>query len=115
MAKVYNNAGILAAQVAGLDPEMDAAAERVKDAVVAEAEKHRDELNTRSPHFSESFEVAADVFERRGVMDRVVYTTDPGALAIEYGHRAGRRGGKRRLRKWVPGLMIVNEAVNKLR
>ena len=97
MVKVYNNAGILAAQVAGLDPEMDAAAERVKAEIKSRAARHHD-----TGAFADSFDVRADLYRERGVMDRVI------------GHFT-RRSKNRRLRKWVPGLMIVNEAVNKFR
>ena len=47
-------------------------------------------------------------------MDRVVESDDPAALSIEYGHFTRRSKG-RRLRRFVPGLMIVNEAVNSFR
>ena len=97
----------MAAGVAGLDPEMDAAAERVKDAIVAEAARHSD-----TGDFAESFEVRRSRYH--GVMDRVVVSTDPAALSIEYGHFTRRSKG-RRLRRYVPGLMIVNEAVNRFR
>lgn len=106
MASVSRNAGLLAAQIAGLDPEMDRAAERVKQAIVAEAAKHSD-----TGAFAESFDVSADLYARRGVMDRVISSDDPAALSIEYGHMAG----KGESRRHVPGLMIVNEAVNRLR
>ena len=109
MAKVYNNAGILAAQVAGLDPEMDAAAERVKAEIKSRAARHHD-----TGAFADSFDVRADLYRERGVMDRGIESDDPAALSIEYGHFT-RRSKSRRLRKWVPGLMIVNEAVNKFR
>ena len=109
MAKVHRNAGLLAAQIAGFDPEMDAAAERVKAEIQERAARHHD-----TGAFAESFDVRADLYRERGVMDRVVESDDPAALSIEYGHFTRRSKG-RRLRRFVPGLMIVNEAVNSFR
>lgn len=109
MASVYKKAGIEAARIAGLHPEMDAAAEKVRRSIVAEAARHSD-----TGAFADSFSVATDLYEKKGVQDRVVSSDDPAALSIEYGHATPRREG-RQLRKFVPGLMIVNEAVNKFR
>ena len=97
----------MVAGIAGLDPEMDRAAARVLAEIRSAAAPHNKEHD-----FARSFSV--DRVRYRGVTDRVVSSDDPAALSIEYGHMTRRAKG-RRLRKWVPGLMIVNEAVNKLR
>ena len=117
MAQVYKKAALEAARLAGLDPEMDRAAEKVKRAIVAEAGKHtraESDRDTEVEHFASSFSVQADYYTPSRVMDRVVSSDHPAALSIEYGHMTRRAKG-RRLRRWVPGLMIVNEAVNRLR
>jgi hypothetical protein len=44
---------------------------------------------------------------KRGVVDRLVYADDPGAIAIEFGHLAqGKRGAT-----WVPGQRILLNAL----
>lgn len=97
----------MVAGIAGLDPEMDLAAAKVLARIEAVASRH-----DKSGDFASSFRVSRVKYH--GVTDRMVESTDPAALSIEYGHMT-RSSKKRRLRKWVPGLKIVNEAVDSLR
>lgn len=91
MADVYRSAGLEAALIAGVHPEMDRAAERLASVVRSEAAK-----SVKTGHFLASIKTAA-VPGKRGVTDRIVYTDDPNAWSIEYGHRDKRSG------KWVEG------------
>lgn len=101
MADVYvkESARLVAAVIAGKSSEMDRGAERVLRSVKAAAESHRatsDYINSLTIQT-----VPGEAGVGRQVSDRVVSTTDPGALAIEYGHMV-RVKGARRVR-WVPG------------
>lgn len=82
MARVNKNAGTLAAQIAGEMSEMDDAEHRLEAAVRSEAERHR-----RTGAFQASIN-SGRVPGKRGVTDREVWTDDPAAWSIEYGHRA---------------------------
>lgn len=105
-SRVYANAGVLAAKVAGEDPEMDAVAERVRSAIVAAAAPH-----TKTGDYVGSVQVSR-VRGKRGVTDRLVTVTDPAAADIEWGHLTPPGGQPRR---WVPGLGIVTKALRGLR
>lgn len=102
MAGVFisKNAGPEAARIAGGSVQMDAAAGKVRRAVIAAAAGHRDSgayIRSLSIQTVPSVEPSRVGF----VDDRIVVSTDPGALAIEYGHMQ-RFKGARRVR-WVPG------------
>lgn len=75
MAQVFKNANRLAAIVAGEMREMDDAAARVKQEIVDQARPHR-----KSGDFIASIDI--DTVK----MDRVIYSDDPGAFAIEFGY-----------------------------
>lgn len=80
MARVNKNAGILAAKIAGEASEMDAAIATVESAVQSEAARHR-----RTGEFQTSIK-SGRVKGKRGVTDRAVWSEDPAAYSIEYGH-----------------------------
>lgn len=100
MASVSKNAGTLAAQIAGEMPEMDAAVAEVESAVKAEAARHRD-----TGHFEASIS-SGRTPGKKGVTDRLVWSDDPAAWSIEYGHRtpAGTE---------VPGKFIFTNAARR--
>lgn len=74
------NANALAAYVAGLSPEMDVAAEKVRGAIRAKIAP-----DTDTGDFSRSIKI--DRVKYKSVTDRMVYSDDPGAFAIEFGFR----------------------------
>lgn len=80
MAQVFKTAPVKAAKIAGLDPEMDAAAARFEVALQAEIAKF-----SKSGDFSRSIKNRR-ISGKKGVKDRLIYSTDPGALSIEFGH-----------------------------
>lgn len=87
MASVHKNAAFIAAQEGMNHPAMDAAANRFRGHALRLAAESR--LTGR---FMDSIQVAKVRGERgRGVRiwDRLVYSDDSGALAIEYGHQQG--------------------------
>lgn len=101
MAKVYKTAGILAAKMCGESSAMDDWAGTVLGAVKAQAAKHRD-----TGSYIRSLGVE-EIPGKRGVTDRLVFSDDPAALSIEFGHFAG----KGENRTWVPGKFIMINAV----
>ena len=101
---IYADTSIRMARYAGLHPVMDEAAQRVLSRAVVNATTHIDtSAYIRSLYW-------APVRGRRGVMDREVGSTDPGALAIEYGHAAALGRGKEGPRRWVEGQHILGRA-----
>lgn len=110
MAKVYKNAGLEAARIAGRHREMDHAAAKVLSAIKAEAAAHTD-----TGAFAASFSVSDAMYTHRMVKDRVISSDDPNALSIEYGHLTRRGAAPGHVRRQVAGLMIVNKAVDRLR
>ncbi len=79
MSTVNDSAGILAAQVAGDDSEMDRVANELAALARAEASA------VAGSEFASSIEVQT-VRGPRGVSDRLVVATDPLAAAKELGH-----------------------------
>lgn len=96
MAKVYKEAGIVAARIASESDEMDKGARKVRAKVERLADQHID-----TGAFKDSLE-SGPVQGPNGVTDRAVWTTDPNALSIEFGHM--HEG------KFIPGLFIFNRA-----
>lgn len=86
MAKVYPNAAIDAARVAGEHSGMDAALSTVESAVRAEVAKH-----VRTGAFAASIR-SGRVQGPKGVTDRAVWTNTPEAWSIEFGHVNNRSG-----------------------
>lgn len=87
MAKNINiqmnkNAATIAAREASRSPRMDLVAELTRRRIVASARR-----NQETGDFINSIKVIRDEY-RDGIIDRVIYSDDPGAIAIEAGHRA---------------------------
>lgn len=104
MAKVFDNVYEAAADVAGPKPIFDHTAAQVLRAVKREAASHR-----LTGHYMNSLGVTVAGDGK----DRVVYTTDPGAIPIEFGWVPIRRvKGARRVQtaERVPGLAIFRKA-----
>lgn len=99
MAFVRKNASTIAAQIASEHPVFDAEAQKVATAVRAEAAKHN-----RTGRFLGSIKVET-VKGPSGVTDRLVYSDDPNALSIEYGHFTAGDSPK-----WVPGIFAFTKA-----
>lgn len=97
MGTIYKNAGIEAARAAGEHPAMDVQANRVLGLVKGFAAPHQ---KTRALQGSLSMSRAKG---KRGVTDRVIESSDPAILSIEYGHTT--KYGTR-----VPGLFIFQRA-----
>lgn len=102
MAQVFKNAGIEAARQVGESSAMDEAADVVLSAAKARAAQSR-----VSGDYLDSLQTAT-VKGQRDVKDREVYSDDPAALSIEFGHMSGARGSADR--KWVPGKFILTQA-----
>lgn len=103
MGQVYKNAGPDAARVAGLHPDMDVQANLVAMVVRAMIAPHN-----RTAHLESSIRVRA-VPGRSGVTDRLVESTDPAAMHIEYGHM------NRDRTRWVRGIYVFNKAFDLLK
>lgn len=100
---VYKNAHVAAATAAGDHPEMDAAANRVKAAILATAARHR-----KSGDLNRSLIITT---VGRG-KDRLISSTDPNILSIEYGHWRNNADGQR---EWVEGIRVFNRAYTALK
>lgn len=111
MAYVREDVRVTAAIIAGNRGEMDGAAHRVKSVVLAEAAKHR--LTGAYSAGIRVERVPGELGTGRQVADRVVSSTDPGTLSIEYGHLQ-RFANSRRV-KWVPGQHIMQNAMAAVR
>lgn len=102
---------VASAVIAGRKPEMDRAANRLLHNIQAEAAQHN--LTTA---FMNSWEVATVPGESgngRRVSDRVVFTNDPGALSINYGHFARQPKGSDTIPDFVPGKHVVEKAIGR--
>lgn len=91
MAEVDRDVGVIVARMVGDSAALDDAAEAFRADVVAAAPVGK----VRGGAFRSSIKVER-VPGRSGVTDRLIYSDDPGARAIEYGHE-GPDG------EWVPG------------
>lgn len=106
MASLEGHVRLTAAIIAGNDPAMDRAAGNLVANIRAEASKH----NLTSA-FMRSWHVAkAPGLSGPGVRvtDRIVYSDDPGAMAINYGHTARSADGSETR---VPGKHVVEAAI----
>ena len=111
MAYVNERVRVTAAVIAGRSAEMDVAAGRVKRAVIAQASQHR-----LTGAYIKGLVVASVPGESgtgRQVTDRVVSSTDPATLSIEYGHMQRFKNSRRV--KWVPGQHIMQNAMQAVR
>lgn len=106
VAEVYPIAGILAARIAGEDPEMDRVARTLQGLVKSEAAKHR-----LSGQFGASI-IVQRARGKRGVMDRIVVATDPLAAIKEFGHRIVTKDGDEV--GYVKGMHTMAKAIQRL-
>lgn len=114
MAEVYRAAAhVEAARLVGESDVLDDLAARVQRTVRREAARNR---NTGD--YINSIKVATRTGPS-GVKDRIVYTNDPGALSIEYGHMTIRRHKGSRRASWngtrVPGQYVFTRAFHGMR
>lgn len=113
MAEVYPQAAILAAREAQDRVEIEAAAHRVLLVWRAVAAYH-----TVTGQYARSLHLVRDRYGR-GIRDWVVYTDDPNAMQIEYGHwlkvDSDHDGTATPTGKYVPGLRIGNRAFDILK
>ncbi len=105
MAQVYRVAAIQAAQIAGEDPAMDAAAERIAANARGLAASHR-----VSGDYIGGIGVER-IPGKRGVTDRIAFVDDPAAAHIEFGHMTRLGRGVHGPRRWVDGLHIFRRAM----
>lgn len=99
MARVYKNAHVVAAEIVGESAAMDRVADRILTTAKGIAAGH-----VRTGDYLKSLNVAK---VGRRVKDRRIYSDDPDALAIEFGHMATRSDGST---YWVPGQFILIQA-----
>ena len=100
MAQVNKDAGVVAARIAGEMPEMDAGASRVEAVIRSEASRHRD-----TGAFQSSIGKGRTP-GKKGVTDRLVWSDDPAAWSIEFGHTT--RSGTN-----VPGKFVFTNAMRR--
>lgn len=101
MAKVYKGTGLKVAKLPGMQPALDGAARTVLTTAKGLAARHRE-----TGAFMRSLS-AAPVPGEKGVLDRIIFSDDPGAAAIEYGHLQDGDPPQ-----WVPGKFILTRAAN---
>lgn len=111
MAYVHKDARVVSAILAGNRTEMDDAARSVQRAVVTVAAEHA--LTGAYIDGVKINRVPGETGTGRRVTDRVVTSTDPATLSIEYGHYQGKRS--QRNRRWVPGQHIMQQALRRAR
>lgn len=98
MADVYGGTGVKIARLPGVQPELEAAAQKILARARGGASPH-----VETGHYISSLGVRS-IPGKSGVIDREVYNDDQAAVFIEYGH-ATRDGG------WVPGQRILLNAL----
>ena len=99
MAQVYKGIGTKIAKMPGVQPALDTAAATVLARAKTLAAGHVD-----TGAYAESLGVEKTP-GKKGVVDRLVYSDDPAAAHIEYGHIT--RGPRPR---YVPGQFILTKA-----
>lgn len=92
MVSLNRTIGTRAAKIAAESPEFEDGAQSIARDVRAEAGKHR-----VTGDFQSSV-VVKPVKGSRGVTDRLVTSTDPAALSIEYGHLVKSKRGVKYVR-----------------
>lgn len=108
MVKINHDASHVAARIASQHPVMDLHAAKVEAALKANATKHR-----RTGDFARSIRTATANFTTdKGVVvkDRYVYSDDPAALSIEYGHKQDTKNGPKK----IPGKHIFADTIRGL-
>lgn len=95
MAEVDRDVGVIVARMVGDSDALDDAAEAFRAEII-------DQAPHRTGDFRSSIKVER-VPGRSGVTDRLIYSDDPGALSIEYGHE-GPNG------EWVAGHFPFHKA-----
>lgn len=108
MVKINHDASHVAARIASQHPVMDLHAAKVEAALKANATKHR-----RTGDFARSIRTqTVTVASDKGVVvkDRYVYSDDPAALFIEYGHLQDTKDGPKK----IPGTRIFDNTVRGL-
>ena len=111
MATVNKNAGVVVARIVGRDPIMDQVAGKLLAKAVGRASRH-----VKTGSYIRSLKIA-NVPGKKGVRDRLVYSDDPAALSIEYGHAQRRRGDHGRNSAdfvFVPGQFILSGAIREM-
>lgn len=101
MATVYAGTGTKIARLPGIQPELDKAAAQVLARAKGLASQH-----VKSAAYMNSLQMGTTP-GAAGVIDREVYSDDPGAVAIEFGHLARGKGGG----TWVPGHRVLLNAL----
>lgn len=101
MASVAKFAHIEAARVASHHPAMDIGAAKVKSVLLGVIASH-----TKSGDLARSIRVI-DRPTKSGVVDRLVESTDPNILSIEYGHWWYNPRGEL---EWVEGIRVFWKA-----
>lgn len=99
MADVYGGTGVKIARLPGVQPELEAAAQKILARAKSGAAPH-----VETGHYISSLGVRPTP-GKSGVVDREVYSDDPASVAIEFGHFAGHSG------HWVPGQRILLNAL----
>lgn len=111
MVKIHKKVGHIVAREVSLSRVMDEAAKKVQRELQAEAARHRD-----TGDFERSIKITTrDFLSKEGIVvkNRYVYSTDPGAIAIEYGHTA--RSKKHNTEHEVPGKHIFTNYLNRMK
>lgn len=98
MAQVFAGAGTKVAKLPGVQPELDKAARSILNRAKGLAARRAD-----SGAYLRSLNAMA-VPGKKGVTDRIVYSSDPGSIPIEFGHVS--KSGQ-----WVPGQRILLRAL----
>lgn len=99
MARVYKNAHVVAARMVGESAPMDRLAQKILAGAKGLAASH-----VITGDYIGSLKIAK---VGRRVKDRRIYSDDPDALAIEFGHAQRQADGTVR---WIPGQFILIQA-----
>lgn len=97
----------MVAREASQAPEYEALAHTLHASIVASASS-----DAESGDFAKTIKLKK-IKTRKGVVDYVIESDHPGALAIEYGHLAGKQGSDDRT--LVPGKHHFGKAIKKLK
>ncbi|UOR02063.1 DUF5403 family protein [Leucobacter allii] len=106
-----NDLQLRSAVICGDSPIMDAVSSRLRTNIMAEAAQHN--LTTAFMNSIEEATVPGESGNGLQVNDRVVYSTDPGALAINYGHFARQAEGSDTIPDFVPGKHVFEAGMGR--